>query len=181
MLKPSRNPKRSHIPDFWSLRPHSPPPTRNREVSGVWFRPQGCWWRRRPCLVLSSWGVQGPDAPRGARTPQGGSAGWVCSPVGSMFARWPLASRSPEKPCAFCGAPPGLLRISSPVCVVSLGGTPCLASPRGVFTPPHGGVMGRGGSLKMKDYFLNALKRILWPAASEFQLQGFHLLPDFSD
>lgn len=25
-------------------------------------------------------------------------------------------------------------------------------------------VMGRGGSLKMKDYFLNPLKRILWPS-----------------
>lgn len=55
MLKPSRNPKRSHLLACWSLRPRSPRPTRNREVSGVRFRPQGCWWRKRPCLVLSSW------------------------------------------------------------------------------------------------------------------------------
>lgn len=83
---------------------------------------QGCWWRRRPCLVLSSWGVQGPDAPGGAQTPQGGSAGWVCSPMGSMSARWVLASRSPEKPRVFQGTPPGLLRTSSTVCVMSLAG-----------------------------------------------------------
>lgn len=53
--------------------------------------------------------------------------------------------------------------MSSPVCVVSLPGWDAMSG----FTKGHihaTPVMGRGGSLKMKDYFLNALKRILRPS-----------------
>lgn len=166
MLEPDGNPNRSRLLDHL---PAASLPTVYQEPCSKCAgpRPQGCWWRRRPCLVLSSWGVQGPDAPRGAWTPQRGCAGCAFSPRlhsgPSASEHLSLTSRSPENHSGF-GGTPGWPRMSCPICVVSLGRTPLLASevvftPGGMFTPPHTlwemmtSHRERGGSSKMEDYY----------------------------